>query len=683
MITKYDKDGRPIICLQKGPQEMFGASTADIVIYGGAAYGGKSVALLIEGTRNVGDDKYTAVIFRRKYREIVDGGGLWDTSQQIYPALGGCGTRGRTEWQFPSGCRIKFNHLFKESNVYDHQGAAYVYLAFDELTHFTEFQFFYLLTRNRPPAGCMLKPYCRASCNPDADSWVAKFIAWWINQDTGYPIPERSGVIRYFTRVDDEIVWVSPDWRDIYGQPPKSITFIASSVEDNPLGIIADPTYRTNLLSQDSVTRERLLKGNWKITFTGGMLNPVWFEIIEPEALPAGIKLVRYWDFAATEVKERDKEDPDWTAGALCGIYDNIFYIVDMDSFREAPGTTEKRVKQHAVLDGREVEVWWEEEKGSSGKFTSEYMKQILKGYDAHPDPVSGSKVERCKPWAAWAEFGRVKLVRGPWNTQFLGRAGKFPEGKRDEIDAVSGAFKVLVGPKRVFQYYNPAGHLIDFKKDKEDFEKILPGNMEIFVSLWADEEGGIYGGCYLWLPEKKKLKLYNEIFHPQPIPMHVAADIIRKVIVPMKEKPNYVTLKKIYCNDEMLKRGKNHMVKELRKYGIRPSSVTVYDEAGANLRINQMFATDKINIHDDCIETDVQWRGWNYENKKTQEGFPLCRSLCLLVSQLRSEMKTEIKDEKFAYSQKKQKMREELKTHDTRERILTEQSHEYDYLVN
>ena len=78
-------------------------------------------------------------------------------------------------------------------------------ISFDELTHFSKTQFFYMLSRNRTLCG--VKPYIRATCNPDADSWVADFIAWWINQDTGYPIPERSGKIRWMYRLNDEIHW--------------------------------------------------------------------------------------------------------------------------------------------------------------------------------------------------------------------------------------------------------------------------------------------------------------------------------------------------------------------------------------------------------------------------------------------------------------------------------------------
>ena len=60
-----------------------------------------------------------------------------------------------------------------------------------------------MLSRNRTTCG--IRPYVRATCNPDADSWVADFISWWIDQETGYPIPERSGLVRYMCVLNDTI----------------------------------------------------------------------------------------------------------------------------------------------------------------------------------------------------------------------------------------------------------------------------------------------------------------------------------------------------------------------------------------------------------------------------------------------------------------------------------------------
>lgn len=54
---------------------------------------------------------------------------------------------------------------------------------------------------------CGVRPYVRATCNPDADSWVAEFISWWIDPETGFAIPERAGVLRWFIRIGDTIIW--------------------------------------------------------------------------------------------------------------------------------------------------------------------------------------------------------------------------------------------------------------------------------------------------------------------------------------------------------------------------------------------------------------------------------------------------------------------------------------------
>jgi predicted phage terminase large subunit-like protein len=680
-VQGYEK----IIEPQPGKQLEFCSSRADIVIYGGAAYGGKTVGLLIEASRNIADTRYTGVIFRRKYNEIVSGGGLWDTSTNFYPHIGGFGVRGKTEWAFRSGARIKFNHINQEANVYDHQGAAYVFIGFDELTHFSKFQFFYLLTRNRPPAGCFLRPYVRATTNPDADSWVADFIKWWIDEETGYPIPERAGVLRFFTVFENDVVWVDETWRGPNGEKPKSVTFIPSSIDDNPLGNVADPNYRANLLSQDRVTRERLLKGNWHITFSGGMLDPRWFEVVED--YPRGMRLVRYWDFAATEVTEAKKNDPDWTAGALCGIHDGILYIIDVEAFRETPGAGEKIIKETARQDGHDAEQWWEEEKGSSGKWSSEYLKKVFEGLETHPDPVSGSKIERARPWAAWAEFGKVKIVRGDWNRRFLARAGTFPNGKRDEIDAVSGAFKALVSPKKVFQRYvpNDAGHFRTFGKSLEDFQKVSAENVEVYVSLWADAAGGVYGGCFVWAKQSKRLRLYNEIFMPMPTSLELFNEISEKLVVGFEPKNNWVGLTKIVGNDAFFNINSENTAKEMKRFGLRVRPNNTYDENAAILKINSMFAQKQIVIHTDCMETDVQWRGWLYELGRPTQGFPLARALCLIVSELRSSGKLRADPPMAPYSTRKQNIRNRLRQSSGREnpsRVIRDEDKMHEYLT-
>ena len=109
-------------------------------------------------------------------------------------------------WSFGGKSTLAFDYISRDADVYAWQGSQICFLGFDELTHFSEFTFFYMLSRNR--SICGVEPFVRATCNPDSDSWVAKFIEWWINQETGYAIPERSGVVRVFYRNGEgKITW--------------------------------------------------------------------------------------------------------------------------------------------------------------------------------------------------------------------------------------------------------------------------------------------------------------------------------------------------------------------------------------------------------------------------------------------------------------------------------------------
>ena len=176
---------------QPGPQEEFLASPADIVIYGGSAGSGKSWAILLEPLRHVTTNKeFAAVCFRRNTTQIRNPGGLWDESAKVYPTVGSTPVNHLLEWRWPSGGKVKFAHLEHDSTVNEWQGSQIPLIMFDELCHFSKSQFFYMLSRNR--SMCGVRPYVRATCNPDADSWVAEFISWWIDQETGYPITQNN-----------------------------------------------------------------------------------------------------------------------------------------------------------------------------------------------------------------------------------------------------------------------------------------------------------------------------------------------------------------------------------------------------------------------------------------------------------------------------------------------------------
>ena len=226
----------------------------------------------------------------------------------------------------------------------------------------------------------------RGGCNPDANSWVKDLISWWLD-DEGYPIPERCGVLRWFVRNDDRIEWVDEDHVGPDGEQPQSFTFIAARVTDNPELLRLNPDYVTKLQALDRVERGRLLGGNWNIRHEEGMFDRSWFRIVP--ARPAGIRPIRYWDRAATEVKlgkrGGKKNDPDWTAGALVGLADGITTVCDMVRARLDPTGNERLIGQTARVDGRGVPVWMEQEPGSSGKdVIAHYARQVLQGFEFH-----------------------------------------------------------------------------------------------------------------------------------------------------------------------------------------------------------------------------------------------------------------------------------------------------------
>lgn len=268
-----------IIRPQDGFQLKALSTPADIAILGAAAGVGKTFALLLEFLRHIDNPGWGGVAFRRTSPQIRNEGGLWDTSMTIYPHVGAQPRESFLEWQFPKGAKLKFSHLEYDKNVLDWQGSQIPFIAFDELTHFTKKMFFYLLSRNR--STCGIAPYVRATCNPDPDSWVAELIAWWINQETGLPIPDRDGVLRYFTADGDKYIWgdtpeevIEKAWYflekivESSGLDPKvfvkSITFISGSIFDNKALLAANPQYLANLLAQDDATKAALFEGNWK-----------------------------------------------------------------------------------------------------------------------------------------------------------------------------------------------------------------------------------------------------------------------------------------------------------------------------------------------------------------------------------------------------------------------------------
>lgn len=451
-----DEPKPDILGPQAGPQTMFMASSADIVIYGGAAGGGKTYALLLEALRHKDVKGFGGVIFRKNFTQITAEGGLWDASTKIFSQVPDAHSRKtpKLHWRFDSGAKLHFAHIDREEDLQAWQGTEIAYLGFDELTHFTKHQFLYMLSRNR--STCGVKPYVRATCNPDSDSWVADFISWWIDQDTGYPIRERSGVVRYMCVLNDVIHWGdSPEELEKnYNIPPtdcKSVTFIASRLEDNKILMNSDPSYLSNLKAMTEVDMERLLYGNWKIKAQAGR----YFKRTQIpsdgylDKLPDDVLFwCRAWDIAATD--EDEDGDPAYTAGVLIGKRKNgRFVVTDVVNQRIKAGDVENLILMTALSDrkkyGMNYRIRIPQDPGAAGKIVAKQYLNHLAGFDVKATPVSGSKELRASPFAAQWQNGFVDVLIAEWNEEYFSQLESFPDSKfKDMVDASADAFNEL-----------------------------------------------------------------------------------------------------------------------------------------------------------------------------------------------------------------------------------------------
>jgi predicted phage terminase large subunit-like protein len=375
-------------------------------LFGGAAGGGKTIGQLASGLKYVHIPGYSALLLRRAYTHLQQPGAFIPVSQEW---LGGTDARynqSQHTWFFPSGARLTFGYLDNIRDLDRYQGGEYQYIGVDEATQIPEQLLRYLYSRLRKKEGMDVPLRMRLTANPGG-----------VSHD-------------YVKR------------RYILDGEKHGRLFIPSLLIDNPS--LDREEYLKQLYELDPLTRQRLLNGDWDAMPEGGLFKREWFKVIATREVPSTIRWVRYWDMAATEPKPGS--DPDWTAGALVGLHDGIWYIRDIRRFRESPEGNERRVIETAFADGREVEIVMEQEPGASGKSVIAYYgRRVLTGFKFRGDRPSGSKVERAGPFASAAEAGNLRLVEGSWIHDFVDEATAFPlGGHKDQVDAVSGAFGII-----------------------------------------------------------------------------------------------------------------------------------------------------------------------------------------------------------------------------------------------
>ena len=253
----------------EGPQTDFLAAPEKDVLYGGAAGGGKSFAMLIDPLRYCHKKAHRALILRRTMPELRE---LIDKSREIYPkAFDGAKFKEVEKvWNFPSGAKVEFGFLEKESDVYRYQGQAYSWIGFDEITHLpTEFGWNYLASRLRT-TDPEIETYLRCTANPGGSgaSWVKK---------------------RYVEAAEENTTFVGSD-----GLTRK---FIPAKLSDNPF-LAEDGKYETMLKSLPATQRKQLLEGNWDVAEGAAFTEfDVSLHVIPPFEIPVWWERVKAIDY--------------------------------------------------------------------------------------------------------------------------------------------------------------------------------------------------------------------------------------------------------------------------------------------------------------------------------------------------------------------------------------------------
>jgi predicted phage terminase large subunit-like protein len=395
-------------------QKVFLRTNSMEALFGGAAGGGKSSALLMAALQYVDTPGYSAILFRRTYADLALPGALMDRFvlwMSNYDDVRW--NRNSFIATFPSGARISFGYLNNANDYLRYKGSEFQFIGMDEVTEIRESDYRYLFSRLRRPANgpvSQIPLRMRCASNP-APNWVRQ--------------------------------------RFIVEGKSEGRIFVPSKLKDNP-GIDAD-SYRQALQALDPVERRRLEEGDWWSTTLGSLFDRTSFVVIDGHEIPeitSAARVVRYWDLAATEPNQSNP-DPDWTVGTLMLFDGGIAYVLDVRKARVRGEKVEQLIAQTAAEDGHGVTIRMEQEPGSSGKaLVDQYARYVVPGYDFGAIRPTGDKVTRARPFAAAAANGNVRLVRAPWLSDWLDEFSSFPESANhdDQVDSAVGAFTFLAG---------------------------------------------------------------------------------------------------------------------------------------------------------------------------------------------------------------------------------------------
>jgi hypothetical protein len=285
------QDREIIFTPNPGPQTEFLASPEREVLYGGAAGGGKSYALLADPMRYFDNPNFRGLILRRTNDELREL--KWKSKELYLKAFPKANWKEKDSlWVFPSGAELWLTYLERDDDVLRYQGQAFSYIAVDELTQYaTPFAWDYMRSRLRT-TDPTLPLFMRATTNPGGPGhlWVKKmFIDPAVPGNTFNATDIETG----------EVLLYPMDHHDkkVRGKPLFQRRFIPARLSDNPY-LYQGGDYEANLLSLPEHQRKRLLEGDWNLV--EGAAFPefrVKTHVIDPYKIPNGWRRFRSCDF--------------------------------------------------------------------------------------------------------------------------------------------------------------------------------------------------------------------------------------------------------------------------------------------------------------------------------------------------------------------------------------------------
>jgi len=465
----------PLFTANPGPQAEFVGSTSQEILYGGRASGGKSAGLLIAAYLHLlryGRPNSVAIIFRRTLGEVKSST-FYQLAMERFTTLAGMGvTFNKTDqvWDFGANGKLRFGYLEGEDDHLRYQGHEYIFIGFDEATHFRPKSLVYLISRLRGPAGvpCVL----RLTSNPGGPhhKFVFERYAPWLNRRPEYLAAAEAGAAPL--AAPGEVLWALTDpktGKDYYvpeGTPgAESRTYIPAGVQDNPH--VDQEEYRRKLSKLDAITRAQLDEGDWLAEERiGEIFKRTWFPRVRTP--PTTIKRwIRSWDMAWGT-----SDSACWTVGLLMGEAPEGWYVADVIRLRATEGVTRPLVKRIAELDGRHVVVRLPDDSGKAGVDMRGGWVRDLAGFVVKMIPDKGDKFERAKPASSMAEHGKISLCDSHpsrdiaqelagqgvevsstlgWKEDFMGELESLDpsmpkRGDKDQLDAFTAAFNYFVG---------------------------------------------------------------------------------------------------------------------------------------------------------------------------------------------------------------------------------------------